>query len=222
MENSKENYSPPRDSIQEIANMKDALAKYRNAIPVSFSLVIIFFFFGFCNFKCNGTKVASLTGINLVTGTHLKLQMNGMLNKNPFNMQAETLKSPKGEKVPANFWAITAFLSAVSGVIVFYRKEKKEALWGTVLGAGGFLSLIILQLAVKNKIESQGGGMIHIEASFLFGYWASLLAFIAGVGFSYLRLMQERQSIRPTATANNPPTPIQINVITQHLDNDNL
>lgn len=211
----------PSLPINEITGMKDKLVQYRDAIPVSFVLVIIFFFFGFCNFKCNGTKVASLKGINLVTGTHLKTPMNSMLNENPFNMGSDTGKSAKGEKVPANFWAIIAFLSAITGAVVFYRKEEKETRWGTILGVTGFISLLILQLVIKSKIEDHGG-MIHIEASFLFGYWASLLAFIVAGGISYLRLKQEKQAESTTASANNPPTPIHINVITQHQENDNL
>lgn len=206
--------------IDEIVTIPHKLAQYRNPIQVSFFLVILFFFFGFCNFKCNGTKVASLTGINLVTGTHLKTQMNGLFDANSFNPGASRKRSSRREKIPANFWAILAFLAAIAGFVIFYRKSKREALGGTILGITGIVALFILRLVVKNKLEEHGGGMVHIEASFLFGYWASLLAFIVAGGLSYLRLKQENTRAKPSFETGKTHTPIHINVITQHQHED--
>lgn len=206
--------------IDEIITIPHKLAQYRNPIQVSFFLVILFFFFGFCNFKCNGTKVASLKGINLVTGTHLKTQMTRMFDGNTFNPGGNEKKADNGQKIPANFWAILAFFSAIAGFVIFYRKNKREALGGTILGITGIVALFILRLVVKNKIEEQGGGMVHIEASFLFGYWASLLAFIVAGGLSYLRLKQENTRAKPLFEAGKTHTPIHINVITQHQHED--
>lgn len=224
MDNNTESANKPPVSKDELASAMNKLAQYRSSIPVAFILVIIFFFFGFCSFKCNGTKVASVKGINLVTGTHLKTDMGQMLHNNPFNPMNEGSENPgnaKGQKVPASFWAIVAFLSAIAGFVVFYKKAKREALLGTLLGVLGFISLFILRLVIKSKVESQGGGMIHIEAGFLFGYWASLLAFLVAGGISYLRLKQ-KEKVTPV-TGQQPvdtqgPAPIQVNIITREDD----
>ena len=63
----------------------ESIAAKRSLIPVSFAAVIIFFFFSFVDFKCNGTTAESLTGYNLVLGTHLKNPVNSTsINLNPF------------------------------------------------------------------------------------------------------------------------------------------
>jgi hypothetical protein len=224
MENNVESDKKPATSVNALEPVLNKIAQYRTPIPVAFILVVIFFFFGFSSFKCNGNKVASLKGINLVTGTHLKTQASGMLNGNPFSaINGNNENSGNREqKVPPNFWAILAFASAIAGFVVFYRKEQKEALWGMQLGALGFISLFILRLVIKSKVENQGGGMVNIETNFLFGYWASLLAFIVAGGISYLRLLRKPEAVNPVQdnkmSKTQGPTPIHVNIITQ--DND--
>jgi hypothetical protein len=198
-------------------NTLDTIAKNRTFIPLAFALVIIFFFFSFCDFKCNSVKVASLTGINLVTGTSIQADPSGMLGNNPFGSmngyQRNEVKD-KGQKVEPNIWAILALLAAIGGVFAFYKKIPKESLAGTAVGAVGFISLIILQSAIKSAVGKQGGGMVQIEIEFLFGYWASLLAFLIGGGISYLRLKREKIIIPPEA-GPKPITPLHVNIITQ-------
>jgi hypothetical protein len=212
--------SPPENTL-------DTIAKNRNFIPLAFALVIIFFFFSFCDFKCNSMKVASLTGINLVTGTHIQMDAGGMLDNNPFNSMngnPQNQVQEKGEKVEPNIWAILALLAAIGGVIAFYKKIPKESLAGTAAGIIGFISLLILRSAIKNKVSEQGGGMVQVEIDFLFGYWASLLAFIIAGGISYLRLKQEKivKPLIPGDSPEAPPiTPLNVKIITQDRETSN-
>lgn len=200
-------------------NITDTLAKNRSVIPVGFALIIIFFFFSFCEFKCNSVKVASLSGINFVTGSHIKMEGGGLLNDpyNSFNNNRSRNANDKSQKVDPNIWAILAFLSAIGGLWVFYKKIKNESLLGSAAGAIGIVSLLILRFVINGKIEQQGGGMVAIETDFVFGYWASLLAFLVAGGISYLRLRQEKSGKLP-APGNNTSekvTPIHVNIITQ-------
>lgn len=203
----------------ELAELKDKVTQHRNLIPTSFFLVVVFFFFSFCNFRCNGTKVASLKGINLVTGTHLKTSVGGALNA--LDAMGGQAKKAGGEKIPSNVWAVIAFFSAITGFIVFYRRKRKEALWGTLLGAIGFICLVALRWAIKNAVDDQSGGMVTVETSFAFGYWASLLSFLVAGGVSFLRWKAEQLSSQPSNSIDPSPTPIHINVITQS-EHDNL
>ena len=41
-------------------------------VRLSYVLAIAFFFFSFCDFKCNDTKLLTVTGIDLVTGKEIK------------------------------------------------------------------------------------------------------------------------------------------------------
>ena len=66
----------------------------------------------------------------------------------------------------------------------------------------------------------QGGGMVQVEIEFLFGYWASLLAFLIAGGISYLRLKREKITVTaPDITPGpKPVTPLHVNIITQDSD----
>jgi hypothetical protein len=175
---------------QDASEVLDNIAKKRSIIPVAFALIIIFFFFSFVDFKCNSMKMASLTGINLVTGTHVKTASDDFLGGDTFNSLngSRSRGQNAGEKVEPNLWAILAFLVAIGGLAAFYKKIKKESLAGTAAGAIGFISLLLLRFAIKEKVGEQGGGMIQVEINFLFAYWASLFLFLAAGGLSYLRM----------------------------------
>ncbi len=197
----------------------DTLSKNRSLIPVGFALVIIFFFFSFCEFKCNSVKVASLSGINLVTGSHVKMEGGGLFDNPYSSLSNNGIRNPseKDQKVNPNIWAILAFISAIGGVWVFFKKIKNESFLGSTAGAIGVVSLLILRSVIKGKIEQQGGGMVAIETDFLFGYWASLLAFIVAGGISYLRLRQEKNAKLDVTEKDTSPkiTPIHVNIITK-------
>jgi hypothetical protein len=208
----------PEITQENVSALLDTLAKKRSIIPVAFALVIIFFFFGFVDFKCNSVKVASLSGINLVTGTHVKTPSDDLLNDNAFNSLIDNRNLPRneGQKVEPNFWAILALLMAIGGLAAFYKKIKKESLAGAAAGAIGFISLLILRSAIRNKVGEQAGG-IQVDVDFLLSYWASLLAFFAAGGLSYLRLKQEKliESATDIKPVSKPVTPLHVNIITQ-------
>jgi hypothetical protein len=199
----------------------DNLAKKRSIIPVAFALIVLFFFFSFVDFKCNSVKVASLTGINLVTGTHVKTAADNFSSDNYLNSidnNRINTQQNQGEKVEPNLWAILSLLMAIGGVAAFYKKIKKESLAGSAAGAIGFVSLLILRSAIKNKISEQSGGMVPIEMDFLFGYWASLLAFFVAGGLSYLLMKQKKINESETGkvqSISKPVTPLHVNIITQ-------
>ncbi|MBM3405503.1 MAG: hypothetical protein FJY10_11535 [Bacteroidetes bacterium] len=173
MENTSQNPEPSKQSINNQVPSVDNLASRRPLIPVSFTLVIICFFFSFFLVKCGGQKIGSVSGFDLVTGTHLKSQ-------DLFSGEEE-----KGEKVPANAWAIIALGAAVVGLGVFLMRHRKEAIFGTLAGGIGFGSLIILQFAIRNAIEEKTAN--QVETSFQFGYWAALILFAIAAILSYLR-----------------------------------
>ena len=189
----------------------DAIAEKRSVIPIAFAAIVVLFFFSFVNFKCNGTKVASVSGFNLVTGTHIKTPMSGLDDMSGYfnNGESSSRRETKGEKVPSNNWAILAFLSAIAGVAVFYKKVKKEALIGFVIGIVGSVSLLVLRWTVKSTVESEANGMVSIEVDFAFGYWMSLLMFIVGGGISYLRLKKPQEpETKPVVTINREADPV--------------
>jgi hypothetical protein len=210
----------PAANQEGISEALDNLAKKRTVIPIAFALIIIFFFFGFVDFKCNSVKVASLSGFNMVTGTHIKSPSDNLFNAdsfNPYNSNRNNARQDPGKKVEPNIWAILAFVVAIGGVAAFYKKIKKESLAGAAAGAIGFISLLLLRFAIKEKVGEQGGGMIQVEINFLFAYWASLFLFFTAGGLSYLRMKQEKlieSSPGDISSAPKPVTPLHVNIIT--------
>lgn len=205
-----ENSNTPQQSPQakDADQTLEKIAEKRNAIPVAFAAVVILFFFSFVNFKCNDSKVASLSGFNLVTGTRIQTPMSGLNDMSGFFNEGSSsnTNASKGEKVPSNNWAILAFLSAIAGAVVFYKKVKKESLIGFIIGITGVVSLLVLRWAVKSAVESEvGNGMMSIEVDFAFGYWMSLLMFIVAGGISYLRLKQEKPVVIKRDVATTVP-----------------
>lgn len=209
---------PEIPSAKQMIELTEKIREYRKAVPVAFTLVIVFFFFSFCSFKCNGTEVASISGINLVTGTQPEIKMN-----NPFSdLTSSDSGMSTGEKVKPNFWAILAFISAIGGAILFYRTHKKENLWGTAIGITGFLSMIILRSVIKSKVGTQTQGMVQIDTSFQFAYWASLLAFLIAAVICYLRLKNEKQIKAHPDKPKILTPPIHISVITTSENKDTV
>lgn len=210
--NSIANVAIQQENVSEVLNN---VAKRRLIIPIAFALIIIFFFFSFVDFKCNNVEVTSLSGINLVTGTHIKTASDNLLNDNSLYDNRSNLQPT--QKVGPNFWAIIAFLTAIGGLAAFYKRIKKESLAGTLAGAIGFVSLLLLHAAIKNKVSEQAGGIVPIEINFLFAYWASLLLFLSAGALSYLRLKQEKseEAIPEKSSVSKPVTPLHVNIIMQ-------
>lgn len=215
MEKHPTSQTPAAFTKEDLKTNVHKLSPYRSAIPAAFALALVLFFFSFCNFKCNGTKVASLKGIQLVTGSHLKIPGADLSNYNRMENQED---SKSFRKIPANFWAILAFLSSIGGLAVFYKIRKSEAWLGTLSGAVGFLSLLILQMVIKDKIPEYSGGIARISVGFSFAYWLCLLSFLVAGGISFLQLTEENENPfrnNEDFTSEKKKTPIQVNIITQ-------
>jgi len=197
-----DNQTPNNASGQQTINIQvpstDNIASRRPLIPASFAIAIILFFFTFCDLKCGGQKIGSVTGINLVTGTELK------------DHDMFTGREIKGKEIPSSIWAIFAFGAAIIGLGAFLIKEKREAIIGTGAGLVGAGSLIILQFAIKNAIDEQAKG--QVETDFQFPYWGALIALVVAGLISYLRMKKSYNFVVTptpplTVTPTNNPEP---------------
>jgi hypothetical protein len=168
-------------------------------------LALICFFLPFVSFSCQGMKVASFSGIQLVTGTTIQ--------------QPQMFGPPTAQKVGAEPLAVLAFLCGIAGLGLSFLKGKnsaipstpppptslREAEQGRSLRDGersrtvapalaGGLAAIFL-LALKSKLEGdalkQGGGAIQVQ--FAAGYWAVLVLFLAAVALNIFLLMHGRR-----------------------------
>lgn len=169
----------------EVPTSLDGVIRKRPLISASYGLAILFFFFSFFVIKCNNQKIASLSGIDLVTGKNIT-GSNSLGGSN----------SDNSKDVDPNIWAIIALGSAVVGLGVYLFKAKGEELIGGIVSSLGVVALGVLYIDSTASASEMG---ITISISTGFGYWGALFfILIAGI-LSFLRLrIKKKQPVMPT------------------------
>ena len=150
--------------------MKDVVKKLS---PAAFVLALVCFFLPFATFSCQGHTVATLSGIQLATGTKIR--------------QPQVFGPPKEHKVDAEPLATLALLTLLAGVVLSFLRERKWSVVSAVLAALG----VILLAALKSKLDGdalrQGGEIIQV--SYGTGYYLCLAFLLSAVGTSIYSLV---------------------------------
>lgn len=166
--------------------MKDV---FRKLSPAAFVLALICFFLPFVTFSCQGQTVATLSGVQLATGTRIP--------------QPQVFGPPKEHKVDAEPLATVAFLSVLLGVGLSFLRGRK---WGIGSAALAVLGVILLA-ALKSKLDGdalrQGGEIIQV--SYGTGYYLCLAFLLAAAGTSIYSLMAGK-GIRMTSPLSGGDT----------------
>ena len=140
------------------------ILKLKKFSPVLFGAIMIFFFLPFIDISCNGQKVRSFSGKELTMGTTIY---------EPENMFGEIV----AHKFAPEFFAILAFLCAVSGFFLSFLKSNPNIFRCGLLGWIGAILLILLMNKVKNDALRETGGMIGVSGGI--GFSLALLLFLA-------------------------------------------
>ena len=150
--------------------MKDVVKKLS---PAAFVLALVCFFLPFVTFSCQGQTVASLSGIQLATGTKIQ--------------QPQVFGLPKEHKVDAEPLAAVALLSVLAALVLSFLRGKKWGVGSAALAALG----VILLAALKSKLDGdtlrQGEGIVQV--SYGAGYYLCLVFLLSAVGASIYTLM---------------------------------
>lgn len=166
--------------------------------PAAFVLALICFFLPFVTFSCQGQKVLTLSGIQLVTGTTLE--------------RPQMFGTAPNQKIDPEPLAVLALLALVAGGALCFLKGKKGA--GMSAAFSG-LSLIFL-FALKSKLDGdamrQGGGAIQVnyEAGFYLVIAFLLVAIGAGI-YSFAAGKAIPPPMSPAPAASPPPQPGGVN-----------
>lgn len=198
-----ESIDPTQEKNATSNNQHTIHSKPHSFIPLIFTFAFVGFFFTFCDFRCGGQTIGSVTGFDFVTGTELQ-------SPNYIEEQAP----PPPEVIPPNAWAIIAFIASIFGMSLFLIKINKVAPLTVTLGLLGSISLIILQIGIKAVVKDKGQG--QIVAVFQFGYWISMLSFIGSVILIYFKKHASNVTILPNVESqiksDEPPKKIQIEI----------
>ena len=134
------------------------------------------FFLPFATVSCAGTKLFSLTGQQLATGTSVS--------------QPGAFGAAQTQKVEADPFAAIAGLCAIAGVALSLIGRKMAA--GTAASGGlGAVSLLILHSRLEDQITKQSQGVAQV--SFESGYTLAILLLIAGTAWNIFLIAQGRR-----------------------------
>ena len=156
----------------------DDAAKIIN--PVLFFIILICFFLPFFNLTCQQQKIASFTGIELISGTTINTDgLNKSLND--FSMQGFK-RGTKTENVPPEPLAFIAFFLALGGFIISFF-WKYTSIGSGIAGLLGTIVLVFLSSVVTDDVL----GKVHyqqLNIECASGYYVALTFFIMAVVYN--------------------------------------
>jgi uncharacterized membrane protein YdcZ (DUF606 family) len=123
--------------------MQESLKKFSSAV---FGIALICFLLPWVNFSCQGQHVATLTGLQLVTGT--RIQQRGMFCQR------------KNEKVDSESLAVAVLLVTILGVALSFLKSPKSSLITSIVGVVALILLLLLKSKIETDATNQGESMI--------------------------------------------------------------
>jgi len=171
--------------------------------PALYGVILICFFLPFVNLSCSGQTIMSLTGFQLMTGTEVK--QPGMFGQDMFGQNNSAEK--KSEEIEAQPMALFAFLAALAALLISLIKKKPTAMINSVVSALGFFFLILLKFNIDGDAELNSGGQGVITLDYQFGYWFSVLLFIAGAVLSSMIFKEKPKEV--IVPAADPPSVAQ-------------
>lgn len=140
-------------------------SKIKNISSAVFGIIIICFFLPFMDISCNGQKIISFTGIQMVTGVTIK-------QPNVFGEGSER------QKVDPEPLVIIAFSSAIVGLLLSFIKNRKSSLLPAISAAIGTVALLMLKSKIDNYVLEVGR---VLEVRYVYSFWATLILLITAV-----------------------------------------
>jgi hypothetical protein len=141
--------------------------------PAIFGIALICFVLPFVTVSCQGQKLATLTGIQLITGTTIK---------QPSMTGKKQVQKVRGEPLAA-----LVFLCVAAGMGLSCLKGKKSAIAPAVTGGIGLILLLLLKIKLDRDIFREGEGILQLEYGA--GFWFVLILLLFAIGLNFY-LMQ--------------------------------
>lgn len=168
--------------------------------PAFYGVIILLFFLPFVNLSCNGQKVMSLTGFQLITGSEYSdNSMNNMFG------QMNNSQSSEKKEIESQPLALFALLAAIAGLVFSLIKKKSVGLINLIISVLGAVFLIILKFNLDGDAQISGQEMIKLE--YQPGYWLSFIIFVA-TAVMYWFVFKEKKPVEVKTTEAPPPPPV--------------
>lgn len=168
----------------------------RKLPPAAYLLALICFLLPFVEVSCNGQKVVSLTGIQLLAGP----QVGGGVGM---------FAQPKQQVKPETS-VVIAFIGGIAGLVLSLLKQRRTDIVAGVCGIVGGGSLLVLQQSILSGAPPQALGLIQVQ--YQPAYFLSLLLFFAGAAVAFYvafarppELAANIPALAPQYPAPSPP-----------------
>ena len=164
-------------------------------------IAALFFLLPFINIKCSGAKLASIKGIDLLTGGEIKSPKE-KTDSSGYNWGGNTsgsLFSPGGsdyifekgdqKKLAPNVLAIISFSCIIMGLLFSFFKLRVPLIISGGFSLLGALTLFFIQIQVDNAIETKIGPFNFSPIAFEFTtyYWSCIFLMALAAVFAFVR-----------------------------------
>ncbi len=186
---------------------------------VFFGIVIVAFLLPFMVVTCNGQKIGSASGLQMIMGVKTDMGAGDLMKpmqkslSNLGSMFGESLPQedtePSVEKTPMNIPALIALLMAIVGLITAVIMKPK--MFFVPLGAAivGIITLILLTSNAKSGLSGLGMELQGVSVKPQFGYYLAFIGFILAGVFTLVgfKMGHEKVEYQPSSGFNPPPKP---------------
>ena len=161
--------------------------------PAIFGIALICFFLPWVNVSCQGQKVITLSGIQLVTGTTIEepkmfRELKGF--SHPY-IKEPGRSSEEYNKIKGEVLAILTFLATIGGLSLSFLKRKKGTLGPAIAGGIGTILLLLLSAKLNNDIFQQGQGLLQLD--YRIGFYLTLILFLLAIGVNVYSIVQVKE-----------------------------
>ncbi|MGC2110485.1 MAG: zinc ribbon domain-containing protein [Candidatus Korobacteraceae bacterium] len=163
----------------------------RKLPPAGYLLALICFLLPFVEVSCNGQKVVSLTGMQLLSGPQVG-NGGGMF-------------APPKQRANPETSVVIAFVAGIAGLVLSVLKQRRTDIIGGVCGVVAAGSLLALQQSILSGAPPQALGLIQIQ--YQPAYFLSLLMFFAGAALLFYSAFAKQSVPAVTVTAVPAPYP---------------
>lgn len=171
----------------------------------SFALIAgLFFLLPFININCSGNRLASIKGIDLVTGSELKpaaKQQEAVSDSawandeeddyamDRFDLSGDFFEKGETRSIAPNIIGIMAFASVILSLIFSFFSKRLPVIISGGFALLGALCLFFLQVQINNEVESKLGPFNFVPVSFEFTsyYWLTVLFLALASVFAFVR-----------------------------------
>lgn len=158
--------------------------------PALFGFIIICFFLPWVNISCQNYKIASISGMQFVTGTKLE---DPQIFQQQFGMQNFPKKSSKNEGINPQLYVILALVCVIAGLVLSFVKGKIGSITTIIAGSLGFIFVLLQKFKLDDELVRKSQGLIQID--YLLGFYLTLILFLSTIAVNIYALTQSEESL---------------------------